>query len=64
MVEFKPVEDQLAILLRGAAQVETVPTLKAKLERSRASGQPLRVKYGIDPTSSHAPGLPPARPLT
>ena len=50
MPEFAPVDDQLALLLRGAAQVETVAELKRKLEKSRASGQPLRVKYGIDPT--------------
>ncbi len=50
MPEFTPVEDQLATLLRGAAQVETVPELRQKLERSRATHTPLRVKYGIDPT--------------
>ncbi len=50
MPEFAPVEDQLATLLRGAAQVETVPELRQKLERSRATHTPLRVKYGIDPT--------------
>ena len=50
MAEFAPVEDQLAILLRGAAQVETVAELKQKLERSRVTNKPLRVKYGIDPT--------------
>ena len=50
MPEFAPADDQLAILLRGAAQVETVAELKQKLEKSRATGKPLRVKYGIDPT--------------
>ncbi|MCZ2343848.1 MAG: tyrosine--tRNA ligase [Bacteroidales bacterium] len=50
MPEFLPVEDQLAILLRGAAQVETVDDLRKKLTHSRETGQPLRVKYGIDPT--------------
>ena len=50
MPDFPPVEDQLAILLRGAAQVETVSEFRQKLERSRASQTPLRVKYGIDPT--------------
>lgn len=50
MPEFAPVDDQLALLLRGAAQVETVAELKRKLEKSRDTGQPLRVKYGIDPT--------------
>ena len=50
MAEFASVEDQLAILLRGTAQVETVAELRSKLERSRATNTPLRVKYGIDPT--------------
>src|SRR3954471_1563761 len=49
-MSFRPVEEQLAILLRGAAQVETREELKKKLERSAATGKPLRVKYGIDPT--------------
>ncbi|MCS6865401.1 MAG: tyrosine--tRNA ligase [Gemmataceae bacterium] len=47
---FLSVDEQLAILLRGVAQVETREELRKKLERSAASGQPLRVKYGIDPT--------------
>lgn len=50
MSSFKPVEEQLAILMRGAAQVETHAELRKKLERSFATGKPLRVKYGIDPT--------------
>src|SRR6185369_13862840 len=32
------------------AQVERLDELKKKLERSHATGKPLRVKYGIDPT--------------
>src|SRR3954464_2823103 len=47
---FLPVDEQLAILLRGAAQIETRDELKRKLERSVKTGKPLRVKYGIDPT--------------
>ncbi len=47
---FRPVDEQLAILLRGAAQVETEKELRAKLERSVKTNAPLRVKYGIDPT--------------
>lgn len=50
MAAFPPVDEQLAVLLRGAAQVETVEELRKKLEASRATGKPLRVKYGIDPT--------------
>jgi tyrosyl-tRNA synthetase len=47
---FPPVDDQLAILLRGAAHIEKEAELRKKLERSRETGTPLRVKYGIDPT--------------
>ncbi len=47
---FSPVEEQLAVIVRGAAQVETRDELRKKLERSYATGKPLRVKYGIDPT--------------
>lgn len=50
MPDFAPVDDQLTLLLRGAAQVETVAELRLKLEKSRATGAPLRIKYGIDPT--------------
>ncbi|MBY0457224.1 MAG: tyrosine--tRNA ligase, partial [Gemmataceae bacterium] len=50
MSAFPPVDEQLAVLLRGAAQVETEAELRKKLERSHATGKPLRVKYGIDPT--------------
>ncbi len=50
MSAFLPVDDQLTILLRGAAQVETAAELRKKLEKSYISGKPLRIKYGIDPT--------------
>ena len=50
MSAFPPVDEQLAVLLRGAAQVETEGELRKKLARSRETGKPLRVKYGIDPT--------------
>lgn len=49
-MSFRPVDEQLSILLRGAAQVETEKELRGKLDRSYATGKPLRVKYGIDPT--------------
>jgi tyrosyl-tRNA synthetase len=46
----KSVEEQLALLTRGVDQVEPRDGLKKKLEKSLATGKPLRVKYGIDPT--------------
>src|SRR5882724_4703613 len=50
MSQFPPVEDQLRLLTRGAAHVEKLDELRKNLERSRETGKPLRVKYGIDPT--------------
>lgn len=50
MSAFPPIDDQLRTILRGSAQVETQVELRKKLEKSLATGKPLRVKYGIDPT--------------
>jgi tyrosyl-tRNA synthetase len=46
----KSVEEQLALIRRGAEHIVTEAELKKKLEQSVATGKPLRVKYGIDPT--------------
>lgn len=51
MPEFKPVDEQLAYLKKGAAEIIREADLRAKLEKSRASGKPLRVKAGFDPTA-------------
>ena len=51
--------EQLAILRKGAAEIIREDELRAKLERSRATGKPLRVKLGVDPT---APDLTSATP--
>ena len=47
---FAPVDEQLAVIRRGTEQIVPEPELVEKLEQSRASDTPLRVKYGIDPT--------------
>jgi tyrosyl-tRNA synthetase len=49
--QFLPVEDQLALLTKGAAEIIPLDDLKLRLEASRASGKPLRVKAGFDPTA-------------
>ncbi|MGB7284615.1 MAG: tyrosine--tRNA ligase, partial [Candidatus Acidiferrum sp.] len=49
--KFKPVEEQLAYLKKGAAEVIPEPELKAKLENSLKTGKPLRVYLGVDPTA-------------
>ncbi len=46
----KSVEEQLALICRGAEQITPQDELIKKLERSVRTGKPLRVKYGIDPT--------------
>jgi tyrosyl-tRNA synthetase len=51
MANFPPVEEQLAYLKKGAAEIVKESELRAKLERSLASGKPLRVKAGFDPTA-------------
>ena len=49
-MSFPPVEEQLAIIRRGADAIEPLPELVQKLTKSRETGTPLRVKLGIDPT--------------
>ena len=51
MPPFPPVEDQLAYIKKGAAEIIHEPELRARLEKSLASGKPLRVKAGFDPTA-------------
>jgi tyrosyl-tRNA synthetase len=51
MATFAPVEEQLTYLKKGAAEIIREADLRAKLEKSRATGKPLRVKLGMDPTA-------------
>jgi len=51
MSTFAPVEEQLAYIKKGAAEIIREADLREKLEKSRASGKPLRVKLGMDPTA-------------
>ena len=48
---FAPVAEQLEVLTRGAVDLTTKGELEKKLERSRATGSPLTVKVGFDPTA-------------
>ena len=49
-MNFPPVADQLAIIRRGIEKIVPEQELADKLEASRKTGTPLRIKYGIDPT--------------
>jgi tyrosyl-tRNA synthetase len=48
---FKPVDEQIAYLRKGAAEIIREEDLRAKLESSLKTGKPLRVKLGVDPTA-------------
>ncbi|MGC1607531.1 MAG: tyrosine--tRNA ligase [Candidatus Acidiferrum sp.] len=49
--KFKPVEEQLAYLKKGTAEIIPEAELKAKLDHSFKTSTPLRVYLGVDPTA-------------
>src|SRR5271156_4841878 len=49
--KFKPVEEQLAYLKKGVAEIIREEELKAKLTESVKAGKPLRVYLGVGPTA-------------
>lgn len=51
MSSFLPVSEQLELLQRGSVDLVDLEQLSAKLERSRATGKPLTVKTGFDPST-------------
>src|SRR5882672_4876590 len=51
MPTFAPVDEQLAYIRKGSAEIVKESELRSKLEKSLASGKPLRVKAGFDPTA-------------
>jgi len=51
MSEFLPVDEQMDLLEKGAAEIIRVSDLRERLEESRKTGRPLRVKAGFDPTA-------------
>jgi tyrosyl-tRNA synthetase len=48
---FKEVDEQLTLLRKGVSEIIPEDEFRAKLEKSRATGKPLRVKLGVDPTA-------------
>jgi tyrosyl-tRNA synthetase len=51
MSTFLPVDEQMDLLQKGAAEIIRVSDLRERLEDSRKTGRPLRVKAGFDPTA-------------
>src|SRR6266496_2572114 len=51
MANFPPVDEQITYIKKGSAEIIRESELRAKLEKSRTTGIPLRVKAGFDPTA-------------
>ncbi len=51
MANFPPVDEQLAYIKKGAAEIIHEGELRQRLENSLKAGKPLRVKAGFDPTA-------------
>lgn len=51
MPNFPPVDEQLAYIKKGAAEIIRESDLRERLELSLKTGKPLRVKAGFDPTA-------------
>ncbi len=51
MSTFAPVDEQLTYIKKGSSEIIREAELRAKLEKSRSTGKPLRVKLGMDPTA-------------
>jgi tyrosyl-tRNA synthetase len=51
MANFPPLDEQLAYIRKGAAEIIHERELRERLENSLKTGKPLRVKAGFDPTA-------------
>lgn len=50
-MRFRPVDEQLAYVRKGAVEIIREADLKDRLEQSYKAGKPLRIKAGFDPTA-------------
>lgn len=48
---FPPLHEQLDLITKGAAEIIPVDDLSKRIEASIASGKPMRIKAGFDPTA-------------
>src|ERR1035437_2785429 len=51
MSTFASIEEQLDLIAKGAAEIIPLDALKERVARSIASGVPMRIKAGFDPTA-------------
>jgi tyrosyl-tRNA synthetase len=48
---FPSIEDQLDLITKGAAEIVPLEALKERIAKSIATGKPMRIKAGFDPTA-------------
>jgi tyrosyl-tRNA synthetase len=51
MANFPPLAEQLDLITKGAAEIIPLDDLKKRIEQSIATGKPMRIKAGFDPTA-------------
>jgi len=51
MANFPPLSEQLDLITKGAAEIIPLDELTKRIEASLASGKPMRIKAGFDPTA-------------
>jgi tyrosyl-tRNA synthetase len=51
MPNFPSLEDQLDLITKGTAEIIPLDSLKERIQQSIASGKPMRIKAGFDPTA-------------
>ena len=51
MATFAAVDEQLDLITKGAAEIIPLEALRERIAHSRASGVPMRIKAGFDPTA-------------
>jgi tyrosyl-tRNA synthetase len=51
MSKFASLEDQLDLITKGAAEIVPLDALKERITKSIATGKPMRIKAGFDPTA-------------
>jgi tyrosyl-tRNA synthetase len=51
MSKFPSLEEQLDLITKGAAEIVPLEALKERIAKSIASGKPMRIKAGFDPTA-------------
>ncbi len=49
--KFPSLEDQLDLIAKGAAEIVPLEALKERIAKSIATGKPMRIKAGFDPTA-------------